>query len=112
MSRVGAFSALLLVIAFVASAARGSTGADDFRPRFITACLKRGLTADRCTCMSGIVMREVADEHLALMLDYFENPEGPDSRAMQELDRDQTRLRELEDEIVAAQSRAKVKCSL
>lgn len=60
--------------------------------------------------MTGVILREVADEHLALMLDYLESPEGFDSRAMQELDNDEARMRMLEDEIQAAQAAAQTEC--
>lgn len=82
----------------------------DFRPRFLSVCQRRGLSEARCACMSDVVLREVADEHLALMIDYFENPDGFDSRAMEELDNDEGRLRVLAEEIAAAQTTARSEC--
>jgi hypothetical protein len=45
------------------------------------------------------------------MLDYLENPVGFDSRAMQELDNDEERMRVLEEEIAAAQASAQKECA-
>ena len=83
----------------------------DFPSRFMTVCQRRGLSSVRCACMSKIVLREVADEHLALMLDYLEQPAGFDSRALQELDNDESRMRVLEEEIQAAQAAARTECA-
>jgi hypothetical protein len=82
----------------------------DFSPRFMTVCQRRGYTDDYCTCMVNVVLREVADENLALMLDYFENPRGFDSRALEELDNDETRMRMLAEEIAAAQEATRSEC--
>ncbi len=61
--------------------------------------------------MSDVVLREVADEHLALMIDYLENPTGFDTRAMQELDNDENRMRVLEEEMASAQATARNECT-
>lgn len=111
---LGACFSLWLALASVpASGLSPLVGASlppDFQPRFISACQRRGLAPERCRCMTGVILREVADEHLALMLDYLESPEGFDSRAMQELDNDEARMRMLEDEIQAAQAAAQTEC--
>jgi hypothetical protein len=83
----------------------------DFSARFASVCKQRGLSEARCACMTDVVLREVADEHLVLMLDYLENPVGFDSRAMQELDNDEERMRVLEEEIAAAQASAQKECA-
>lgn len=84
----------------------------DFKPRFQSVCMRRGLPEARCACMVDVVLREVADEHLALMLDYFENPEGFDNRALQELDNDESRMNVLEEEIASAQATARRECQV
>ena len=83
----------------------------DFTPRFMSICKARGLSEPRCTCMSAIALREVADRNLTLMLDYFENPSGFDSRALEELDNDEARLAELEGEIAAVQAATRAECA-
>ena len=114
-ARVGVCIAVWLVSAIVPASGQpphaGVSLPLDFQPRFISACQRRGLPPERCQCMTGIILREVADEHLALMLDYLENPDGFDSRAMQELDNDEARMRMLEEEIQAAQTAARAACT-
>ncbi|MDX2156255.1 MAG: hypothetical protein SFW09_07065 [Hyphomicrobiaceae bacterium] len=83
----------------------------DFSPRFLAVCQTRGRAASYCACMLDVVLREVADEHLALMLEYLENPTSFDSRALEELDNDPARLRVLEDEIAAAQAATRRDCA-
>ena len=82
----------------------------DFNARFVMICQKRGLSEAQCLCMTEVVLREVADENLALMLAYFENPAGFDDRALQELDNDERRLAMLAEEINAAQQASHVEC--
>ncbi len=110
-------AAILMALAWLPNPGQAATAVSpvnlppDFTPRFLDVCMRRGLSEARCGCMSEVVFREVADEHLALMIDYLENPTGFDSRAMQELDNDETRMQVLEEEIASAQTTARNECA-
>lgn len=114
--RAGFAAAVLMAMAWASFLGNATTAVSpgslppDFAPRFLNACVQRGLSPARCACMSDVVLREVADEHLALMIDYLENPTGFDTRAMQELDNDENRMRVLEEEIASAQTMARSEC--
>jgi hypothetical protein len=83
---------------------------DRFDERFATVCQARGRPAAWCACAAGAFKRAIDDDHLASMIDYFEDPERFDER-LAALETDATRLRVLMEEIEDAVAAARKECS-
>ena len=104
---------LLAIAGTLAPASSAVTSAalpPDFKARFEAVCLKRGRPPARCACMVGVMLREIDDEHLALILDYFEDEGRIDQGKLAELEQDPVRMQELEEEIVQAITTAIEQC--
>jgi hypothetical protein len=114
MSGIGGWARVsMLALAALLAIPGGRAAAvlpSDFDQRFEQACAKRGLSPERCACIREVVLELVADEHLSLMLLYFEGEQQLDERMMEELENDEQRFNSLKQEIEEAVEAARRRC--
>ena len=84
--------------------------ADDFDDRFLKVCKARGLSVKRCQCTLEVIKDAIADEHLEVMLTYFEGEAKLDPQKLAEFDLDDTRYQELKGQIDGAVLASRNQC--
>ena len=109
-----ASATIAAVVIAIATAALPSAShaalVDDFDARFMTVCAARGLTVARCRCTLEVIKDAIGDEHLDVMLAYFEDPDQIDDAMLAEFEIDEQKYQDLKDQIEGAVATARTQC--